>query len=248
MRAHDTPLQHNRNEARFAAMSARRDIVVIGASAGGIEPLRTIVRAWPASLSAAVFVVVHIAGSTALPRILARAGALGVVEATDGARIEWGRVFVAPPHVHMVISGDRVRLERGPRVNRVRPAVDPLFHSAARTFGPRVVGIILSGTRHDGAAGLSAVNRAGGVGIIQSPTDATYAGMPNAALECGSPDYVLPASRIGPRVAALVGAAPAPGRESRAGVDPVVALVGTRDPHGVEDSEAERLPSAVTGQ
>src|SRR5205085_971164 len=141
------------------------DVAVIGASAGRVEALVFLVGALPPDLSAAIFVVLHVAPSSTsvLADILDRAGSLPAAPASDGDAIAPGRILAAPPDHHLVLSGDRVILDHGPKENGHRPAVDPLFRSAAAAFGPRVIGVILSGTRDDGAAGLAAVKAAGGL-------------------------------------------------------------------------------------
>ena len=138
----------------------KKDIIVIGASAGGIEALRVLVGGLPEDFPASIFVVVHVSPQTPslLHEILTRAGRLPAVSAHDHQEIRPGHIYVAPPDHHLLIErGGYVRLTRGPKENRFRPAVDPLFRSAARVYGPRVVGVILSGGLDDGTAGLWAV-------------------------------------------------------------------------------------------
>jgi two-component system chemotaxis response regulator CheB len=131
-----------------------------------------------------------------LPRLLARHTALPVDEATDGARREPGRIYVAPTDHHVLITAAGLRVVRGPRENGFRPAIDPLFRSAARTCGPQAVGVILSGALDDGSAGLSAIVRRGGAAIVQDPDDAEVSSMPLAALRQTTVDAVLPAAEI----------------------------------------------------
>ena len=131
---------------------AERNIIVVGASAGGVEALRQIVHSLPAQLDAAVFVTIHFPshGTSMLPRILGRAGQLPVVHPSDGERIVTGRIYVAPPDFHLLVDRKRIRLVRGPRENGHRPAIDPMFRSASVAFGPRVIGVVLTGNLDDG--------------------------------------------------------------------------------------------------
>ncbi len=159
---------------------AGHDIIVIGASAGGVEALVQLVQNVPADLPASIFVALHVSphGSSVLPQILSRHGALLASHPQDGEAIEPGRIYVAPPDHHLWVRRGRVRVSRGPSENGLRPAVDPLFRSAARSYGRRVVGVILSGSLDDGTAGLQAIKSQGGVAIVQRPEDALFVGMP----------------------------------------------------------------------
>jgi two-component system chemotaxis response regulator CheB len=161
-----------------------RDIVTVAASAGGFEPLRTLLAALPADFPASVLVVLHIpaTGGRTLPRILDRAGVLPAAAAIDGEPLQAGRVYVAPPDVHLMVVDGVVRTSRGPRQNGVRPSADPLFRSAALYGGPRTIGVVLSGTLDDGALGAATVERLGGRVIVQDPADAAYGSMPRCAL------------------------------------------------------------------
>lgn len=151
-----------------------RDIIVIGASAGGVEALREVTRGLPADLPAAVFVVLHtpIHGTSALPRILNRYGSLPAAHARDGEAIYPGRIYVAPPNNHLLLKRGYIRLVLGPRENGHRPAIDPLFRTAARAYRSRVVGVVLSGALDDGTAGLAVVKQEGGVAVVQDPESA----------------------------------------------------------------------------
>ena len=175
------------------------DIIVIGASAGGVEALRELVRELPQDLPASIFVVLHMSnqnGGTMLPSILDRAGTLPAHAAMNGTRFERGHIYVAPPDFHLLIEGDHIRVVRGPKENRHRPSVDPLFRSAAWAYGPRVVGVVLSGTLDDGAAGLWAIKTCGGVTVVQDPAEAAFSGMPTSPLMTVRVDYRLSLDRI----------------------------------------------------
>jgi two-component system chemotaxis response regulator CheB len=184
----------------------QRDVVVIGASAGGVEALTTVVGSLPADLPAAVFVVLHLApaGASALASILTRSGSLQATPGTDGERFERGRVYVAPPDFHMLVDDEHIRLTRGPREKAHRPAVDPLFRSAARAHGERCVGVVLSGALDDGTAGLRFLKGAGGVALVQDPADALYSGMPASALANVDVDVVAPAAGLADAICAAL--------------------------------------------
>ena len=184
---------------------ARRDIVVIGASAGGVEALRALVRELPADLPAAIFVVMHMPpyAASQLPEILRRSGPLPADQARDGDLITPGRIWVAPPDRHLLVRRGRIELSRGPRENHVRPAIDPLFRSAARAYGPRVIGVVMSGALYDGTAGLLAIKSRGGIAIVQDPADAAVESMPRSAMRIVAVDHVLPAPAIAAKLSEL---------------------------------------------
>jgi two-component system, chemotaxis family, protein-glutamate methylesterase/glutaminase len=169
------------------------DIIVIGASAGGVEALAELARGLPADLPASLFVVHHFPAYaiSVLPGILNRSGPLNAAHAEDDEPIRPGRIYVAPPNYHLLVKRGHVQLLRGPRENGHRPAVDPLFRSAALAYGPRVVGVILSGTLDDGSEGLRTVKKRGGVAVVQDPEEALYSGMPASAIEHVAVDHVL---------------------------------------------------------
>ncbi len=162
-----------------------RDIIVIGASMGGVEALSSLVGRLPAALPAAVLVVQHRAEDSPglLPEILSRRGPLPAHTAEDGTRPQRGHIYLAPPDRHMLLVPDGIRVVFGPRENRSRPAIDPLFRTAAVHYGSRVIGVILSGLLADGAAGLRAVQRCGGVALVQAPEQAASGEMPREALQ-----------------------------------------------------------------
>ncbi|HEV3049961.1 MAG TPA: chemotaxis protein CheB [Longimicrobium sp.] len=176
------------------------DIIVIGASAGGVDAVSTVVRGLPRDLPAAVFVVVHFPAyaRSVLPQILERAGLLPAAHPEDGETIQPGRIYVAPPGRHLLIEDSRVRLVRGPRENGAIPAVDPLFRSAARWHRGRVVGVVLTGTLDDGTAGLVAIKHRQGIAVVQDPDEALYDGMPRSAVANAPVDHVLPLAGIAP--------------------------------------------------
>jgi two-component system chemotaxis response regulator CheB len=175
-----------------------RDIVVIGGSAGSIEAVTEVVRGLPPDFPAAVFVVVHFPGSVSstLPRILSRAGPLVARHAREGELIEPGRIYVAPPDCHLHLNDGHTRLTKGPKENGHRPAIDPLFRTAAHSYGPRVVGVVLSGNLNDGTAGLLVIKQRDGIAIVQSLETALYSGMPRSAMEHVAVDQVLAPSEI----------------------------------------------------
>ncbi len=172
------------------------DIIVVGASTGGVEALETLIKGLPPRLPAAIFVVLHIPAqsSSLLAEILNRRGQLDAVQARDNMEIKHGRIYVAPPDHHLVVERGKVCIVRGPKENRHRPAVDPLFRSAALTYDPRVMGVILTGALDDGTAGLLAVKRCGGTAIVQDPDEAFYPGMPLSAPACTGRLYIAACS------------------------------------------------------
>lgn len=210
-----------------------RDIVVIGASAGGIEALTGLVRQLPADLGASIFVVLHLAPDqkSVLPRILSSAGKLPAKHARDGEPIVADRIYVAQPDHHLLVHESHVRVVRGPRENGHRPAIDPLFRTAAYAFGPRVIGIVLSGALDDGTAGLVAIKSRGGLALVQDPNEAIVEMMPRSALENVDIDHVLPVSEMAALLPKLVGEQPsnAPARTALLEVEAALQLNGSTD-------------------
>jgi len=171
----------------------RRDIIVIGGSAGAPAALHALVAALPADFAASVFIVTHVPvhGSMLLAGLLDARTPLPVAYAQDGDAITPGRILIAPPDRHLLLTSAGVRLGLGPRENLARPAIDPLFRSAGAAFGGRVIGVILTGMLDDGAAGLLAVKRCGGATVVQDPVGAAAPDMPRAAIRAADPDYVV---------------------------------------------------------
>ncbi len=175
------------------------DLVVIGGSAGAIEAIRTIVGGLPADLPAAVLIVIHIPplADSHLPEIITRSGHLPASHARDGETLQIGHIYIAPPDQHLLVRTGRIELSHGPRVNHSRPAIDTLFRSAARTYGPRVIGVLLSGALYDGTAGLVVIKDYGGLALVQDPDEAVVPSMPRSALSLVEVDAVLPSTQIG---------------------------------------------------
>jgi two-component system chemotaxis response regulator CheB len=202
-----------------------RDIVVIGASAGGVEALSGLVAGLPADLRAALFIVLHLSphDESQLPEILSRAGALRAAKAQDGDEIAYGRILIAPPDRHLLLTPERVRVVCGPQENNFRPAIDPLFRSAALAFGSRVIGVVLTGALDDGVSGLVAIKRMGGLAAVQDPATAVVPSMPHAAMTYVDADACLPVAALASKLVTLTKTeAPMP-----------------KTPHGATDLERE---------
>jgi two-component system chemotaxis response regulator CheB len=208
-------------------------LVVIGASSGGLEALCKIVADLPAGFPAAIAVVMHTSAASPpiLHMILARYGRLPSVSPSNCESLQAGTVYVAPPDFHLLVERDHVRLTKGPKENRFRPAIDPLFRSAAQVFGANAIGVVLTGNLGDGAAGLWAIKELGGVAIVQHPDDAMYPSMPKNAIESVNVDYVVPLAEIAPL---LVKVTSAPAREVTAqfpeGLEDEVMISNHQDP------------------
>jgi two-component system chemotaxis response regulator CheB len=177
---------------------ATRDTIVIGASAGGVHALLTLVADLPPNLPAAVFIVLHLSADapSLLPSILARESMLEVAHAVDGEPIMPGRVYVAPPDQHLIIEEAHVKLVHGPKENLHRPSIDALFRSAACWAGPRVIGVVLTGARDDGKVGMRAIKQRGGITIVQDPLEAPFPSMPMSVMQEIKVDYSLPLREI----------------------------------------------------
>jgi two-component system chemotaxis response regulator CheB len=181
-------------------------MVVIGASAGGVDAIRSLASALPADFAAAVCVVLHIgAHKSELPWLLNQLGPLRASHPKDGDPIRPGEIQIAPPDHHLIIERGHVRLTRGPRENWARPAIDPLFRSAAQVYGPGVIGVVLTGGLNDGTAGLIEVQQHGGTTVVQHPDDAASPSMPSSALRHVKVNHCLPLQEIPALLAGLVG-------------------------------------------
>jgi len=191
----------------------RRNIVVIGASAGGVEALLALVKTLPHDFPAPIFVVQHIGADSPslLPQLLSAVSALPAKHPQDGEAIKPGVIYVARPDHHLLLEDDHILVTRGPKENRFRPAIDALFRSAAYTYGPRVIGIVLTGYLNDGTSGLWWVQRLGGLAVVQDPHDAQMPDMPANALEFVDADHVLPLAEITSLLVRLT-AEPAPAK------------------------------------
>jgi len=183
----------------------RRDIIVLGASAGGVQAVRVLAQSLPAEFPASLFVVIHSSPFSPflLPQILNRDGPLLAVQTQDRMPIQPGRIYVAPPDHHLLLRGTHIHVVRGPRENLVRPAVDPLFRTAAHAFGRRVIGVVLTGNLNDGSAGLVAIKERGGLAIVQDPDDARFPSMPQSALRYVKADHLVKLGDLGPLLVRL---------------------------------------------
>jgi two-component system, chemotaxis family, protein-glutamate methylesterase/glutaminase len=202
-----------------------RHLVVIGASAGGIETLRELVGRLPSNFPAPIAIVLHTSPQSpgVLPGILTRAGHLTAQNARNGERLRGGHIYVAPPDYHLLVEPGRLRLTKGPRENRFRPAIDPLFRSAAQVYGPLAIGVVLTGNLDDGVAGLWTVKQLGGIAIAQDPAEALYPSMPENAIRHVPVDHVARVAAIGPLLVDLI-TAPTIEPEPPGAVPPLVDL------------------------
>ncbi|GGE98504.1 chemotaxis protein CheB [Hymenobacter cavernae] len=180
------------------ASQPKRDIVVIGASSGGVTALMELVRSLPHDFPAPILVVQHMAPyvDSILPQLMSRVSALPAKHPQDGEQVQPGTIYVARPDHHLLIEDDKVLVKRGPKENRFRPSVDALFRSAAYEYGPRVIGVVLTGYLDDGTSGLWCIQRLGGVTVVQDPHDAHSPAMPTNALEYVKADYIVPLAEL----------------------------------------------------
>jgi len=181
-----------------ASAEKKHDVIVLGASAGGVAALQRLFQELPTDLRAAIFIVLHTSsqGPNLMDGVLGRAGGPPAHFPENHEPIEFGRTYVAPSNHHMLIKDGTVEVATGPKENRHRPAINPLFRSAAHSFGPRVIGVILTGTLDDGAAGLWEIKRRGGITVVQDPDDAEFPDMPTSALANVDIDHVVPLQRL----------------------------------------------------
>lgn len=199
------------------------NVVAIGASHGGVEALRTLIAGLPRNFKAPLLIVQHIGASRSLlPSLLNEVDDIRASHAVDGEQIRPGHIYVAPPDHHMLVNDSHLSLARGPRENWARPAIDPLFRTVARAFGPEAIGVILTGNLNDGTVGLYEIKRCGGVAIVQDPDDAEASSMPRSALQNVEVDYRLSVREI-PDVLAKLVSKPREKRRAPAGV-PVMSI------------------------
>ena len=223
-----------------------RDIIVVGASAGGVEALVQLARGLPPDLPAAVFVVLHVPaqGTSVLPQILNRAGPLPAAHPSDLEPVRRGRIYIAPPDHHLLVKDGRVRVTRGPKENGHRPSVDPLFRTAARNHRNRVIGVILSGNLDDGTAGLAVVRRHGGVSVVQNPEEAHYPSMPRSALDNAGADHVVSLPELPALLVELAREeVPDVGVDPMAAQEPDVAEAGT---NAMKNKQMPGPPTSLT--
>ncbi|MDB5206878.1 MAG: chemotaxis protein CheB [Flavisolibacter sp.] len=178
---------------------SKKDIVVIGASAGGVIALVDLFKTFPKDFDGYIFVVLHLSPFTpsVMPQILSRAGHLKAVHPKDGDSMKKNTIYIAPPDFHLLIEKDKIIVKKGPKENRFRPSIDALFRSAAYTYGSRVIGVILSGLLDDGTSGLWTVNQHGGHCVIQHPADAEFPSMPLSVIEYVEVDHAVPITEMG---------------------------------------------------
>jgi two-component system chemotaxis response regulator CheB len=219
-----------------------RDVIVIGASAGGLDALRILLADLPGDLPAAIFVVLHVGEVSHLDRVLDRVSSLLVTPAANAEPFKNGHVYVAPPGKHMLLHDGHILLRRGPRENFARPAVDPLFRSAGVSRGGRVIGVILSGALADGTAGLAAVKRCGGLAVVQELGDALVPDMPASALRYVEVDHVVPVTQMAPLLSRLSREAAGPTLEVPVDIR-LEAAIAAQELAGMKVNDALGTPS-----
>lgn len=209
-----------------ATASILHDIVVIGGSAGALDPMLRLVAGLPADYRGSLFIVSHVgANPNRLPALLSEAGPLPAVHPVHEEKVRPGRIYVAPPDRHLLLADHRVLLSSLPREHFTRPAIDPLFRTAARAYGPRVVGVVLSGAGSDGTLGLGDIRKAGGLTVVQDPMEAAFPEMPETALRvvAAAVDHVVPSSRLAALLIRLIAEPAAVRGKAAADDDPAIA-------------------------
>ena len=203
-------------------------VIVIGTSAGGVEALQRVVRDLPPNVDAAIVVVMHLhpTAKSYLAEILGRVGQVPVISTEDGMKLEPGHIYVPRPDYHTLIQRDHLHLSHGPKENRYRPSINTLFRSAAQSFGPNAVGVILTGSLDDGTVGLWDIKRAGGLTVVQDPEEALFPDMPQNAIAHVEVDFIVKLSQIGPLLTTLVN-------------EPAPQLAASAAPHGNGGSPGE---------
>jgi two-component system chemotaxis response regulator CheB len=189
-------LRDDQSVTKLPPSFSRHDLITIGGSSGSFEAIRIILRSLPNDLPAAVLIATHLGPSVSLMSILAGSSSLPIKAAESGDHLQRGQVYVAVPDAHLLVHDHHVLVRRGPRENLSRPAIDPLFRSAACAFGPRVIGVLLSGSLNDGTAGLAAIKTCGGVTVVQDPKDAAVSSMPQSAMRSVEVDHSVPATEV----------------------------------------------------
>ena len=227
---------------------ANRDVVVIGASMGGVEALKRLLGSLPADLPASLFIVLHTADHEPglLARVLGPTSSLPVSTAEEGQSFESGHVYVAPPDRHLIVGHDHVHVRRGPCEHGARPAIDPLFRSAAVNCTTRVIGVLLTGLLNDGTSGLQAIKRCGGLAVVQDPSDAAYDEMPRSAIRHVAIDHVLPLEDICASLVELVREPAPPAGEVPEEIR-VEALIAAQEFRDVEHPSRSGAISPITG-
>jgi two-component system chemotaxis response regulator CheB len=227
---------------------AGQDIIVVGASAGGLQALQNLLRSIPAGFPAAFVVVLHTSPTSSgiLPQILTRACPLPARHALDGEPIVRGRVYVGPPDHHLLISGNSLRLTQGPRENGFRPAVDPLFRTAAQSHGRRVIGLILSGGLDDGTQGLFEIKQQGGIAIVQDPEEAAFPSMPASAVQNVQVDHVVKVAEMAAILTSYVGPSPRKGDRAMAKAKRAAHDIAERGTAAMRDNLRPGPPSRFT--
>lgn len=228
-------------------------VIVMGASAGGVNAILELAPALPRGFPAPILFVQHIgAHRSELWKLVSARGPNAAVTASDGDVPRPGTIHIAPPDQHMLLDGPVIRLSRGPKEHHARPAIDPLFRSAALDYGPRAIGVVLTGMLDDGSAGLRAIKDCGGTAVVQDPADAHAPSMPQSALAYVDADHVVPLAALGPLLYALA-RRPATQGSAIAMPQPPHAPAALRrehavslGSHGMENLKAIASPSPFT--